>query len=168
MARVLLVDDDKDIVWLIAIVLQADPTLTLVGKAVDGESAVAMVQQHRPDVVLMDLMMPGFDGLEATRRIKAQWPETKILVLTSLTEGRLPTGRVSTAARTASSTSWTLHPDCSLPSEPLLELCECKEDLLPGARVGPASVSTSPALLGPHLNWPLLITRLREWVEKVR
>jgi chemotaxis response regulator CheB len=37
MARVLLVDDDKDIVWLIAIVLQADPTLTLVGKAVDGE-----------------------------------------------------------------------------------------------------------------------------------
>src|SRR5713226_5094478 len=86
MTRVLLVDDDKDVLWLTACVLQADPTLTLVGKAVDGESAVAMVQQHRPDVVAMDLMMPGFDGLEATRRIKERWPETEILVLTSLTE----------------------------------------------------------------------------------
>lgn len=89
MVRVLLVDDEKDVLWLIAFVLQADPTLTLVDKAVDGESAVAMVRQHRPDLVLMDLMMPGFDGLEATRRIKEQWPETKILVLTSLTEDDL-------------------------------------------------------------------------------
>jgi CheY-like chemotaxis protein len=130
MTRVLLVDDDKDVLWLTACVLQADPTLTLVDKAVDGESAVAMVQQHRPDVVVMDLMMPGFDELEATRRIKERWPETKILVLTSLTE-TTSAGRRTTAAGTVSSTSGTLHPDYSLPSEPLLARCECK-DLLSG------------------------------------
>lgn len=82
--RVLLVDDDHDIHWLLKIILQGDPTVLLVGEAFDGESAIAEVRLQRPDVVLMDLMMPWVDGLEATRRIKEQWPETKVLILTAL------------------------------------------------------------------------------------
>lgn len=59
-------------------------SVVLVGEAENGESALVFVHQHRPDVVVMDLMVPLVGGLVATREIKRESPRTKVLVLTSL------------------------------------------------------------------------------------
>jgi DNA-binding NarL/FixJ family response regulator len=83
---VLLVDDDVEMHDLIAFFLGRDPTLTVVGEAFDGEAGVVLARQKRPGVVLMDIMMPRLNGLEATRRIKQERPSTKVLVLSSLTD----------------------------------------------------------------------------------
>jgi DNA-binding NarL/FixJ family response regulator len=64
----------------------AVPDIALVGAAADGDHALALVEQHAPDVVLMDLRMPGVDGIEATRRIHAHHPSTKIVVLTTYSD----------------------------------------------------------------------------------
>jgi DNA-binding NarL/FixJ family response regulator len=84
--KVLIVDDEVDVCWLVAFVLRQDPNLAVAGEAIDGEMALSLVRQERPDVVLMDVMLPRLDGLEATRRIKREWPDTKVLVLTNLTD----------------------------------------------------------------------------------
>ena len=84
--RVLIADDDVEARNLIGFILSHDPGVLLVGEAVDGDSAIILVRQAQPDVVVMDVMMPGVGGLEATRRIKREWPDTRILVLTNLTD----------------------------------------------------------------------------------
>src|SRR6266404_3705613 len=83
--RVLIVDDEVDSCWLVAFVLRQDSYLALAGEATDGEMAVSLVRQERPDVVVIDVMMPRLGGLEAIGRIKREWPDTKVLVLTHLT-----------------------------------------------------------------------------------
>jgi DNA-binding NarL/FixJ family response regulator len=81
--RVLLVDDQKLVRYGFSLVLQAEPTLTVVGETGDGETAVDLAGQLRPDVVLMDVRMPGIGGIEATRRITSLLPDTRVLVLTT-------------------------------------------------------------------------------------
>ena len=66
-----------------AISLSVIPGVKVVGAAADGEQAVALVARHRPQVVLMDLRMPRLDGVEATRRILADYPATAVVVLTT-------------------------------------------------------------------------------------
>jgi DNA-binding NarL/FixJ family response regulator len=84
--RVLIADDDLDIRSLVSFVLCRDPAIVLVGEAGDGEAAVGLVRQQQPDVVVMDVRMPGGGGLHATRRIKREWPGIKVLVMTSLAD----------------------------------------------------------------------------------
>ena len=63
-----------------------DPGITLF-EAVNGSDAVDLAARERPQVVVTDIMMPLMDGLEATKRIKLAWPETKVIVVTAFTQG---------------------------------------------------------------------------------
>jgi len=83
---VLLVDDHAMVRTGIATLLGVTDDLEVVGQASDGEEAVSVAAETRPDVVLMDLSMPGVDGVEATRRILADQPAVRIVVLTSFSD----------------------------------------------------------------------------------
>src|SRR5690606_20126719 len=83
MTTILLVDDHALLRKGFRMVLEAEPDLTVVGEAADGVVAVRQVASLAPDVVLMDVRMPGGDGIEATRRIVAAHPGTRVLVLTT-------------------------------------------------------------------------------------
>lgn len=80
--RVLIADDHTIVRSGVRLLLEAEPEIQVVGEALDGLQAVALTEALRPNIVLMDIAMPGVDGLEATRQIKARWPEVHVLVLT--------------------------------------------------------------------------------------
>jgi len=80
--RILLADDHTLLRSGIRALLEDEPDLLVVGEAGDGREAVLLANQLRPNVVLMDIAMPMLNGLEATRQIKKQHPEVKVLVLT--------------------------------------------------------------------------------------
>jgi DNA-binding NarL/FixJ family response regulator len=84
---VVVVDDDPDYLWLVRFILESGPDKTvIVGETASGEEALALVLQKRPDVVIVDLMMPRLNGLELTRRIKEERPQTKILLMSAYSE----------------------------------------------------------------------------------
>ncbi|TQS44501.1 response regulator [Cryptosporangium phraense] len=80
---VVLADDQPLIRTGLRVLLSETPDLTLVGEAATGAEAVELAERLRPDVVVMDLRMPKLDGIEATRRITASVPDTRVLVLTT-------------------------------------------------------------------------------------
>jgi len=81
--RVLSVDDHELLREGIAVIIEHEPDLLLVSQAASGREAVLQYREHRPDVTLMDLRMPDLDGFEALSAIRAEFPEARIILLTT-------------------------------------------------------------------------------------
>ena len=97
--RILIVDDHTLFRQGIRKVLDAEGDIEVMGEASDGSQAIALAAELAPDVVLMDIAMPGMDGLEATRRILEGAPNTRVLVLTALDEEAYVMGALRAGAR---------------------------------------------------------------------
>jgi NarL family two-component system response regulator LiaR len=83
MIRVVFVDDHEMVRIGVSSYLSAQPDIEVVGEADDGKKGVELALLLRPDIILMDLVMKEMDGIEATRQIIEQWPEAKIIIVTS-------------------------------------------------------------------------------------
>src|SRR5437899_2405250 len=96
--RVLIADDHSVVREGLRMFLGRDPELAVIGEATDGEEAVRLARQLRPDVVLMDLLMPVLDGIAATSAIRSELPETEVIALTSVLESAAVVGAVRAGA----------------------------------------------------------------------
>ncbi|MGB9640453.1 MAG: response regulator [Anaerolineales bacterium] len=83
MIKVLVCDDQAVVCDGLEMILDSDVEIQVVGKAYDGDEALEQVEKTRPELVLMDLKMPGMNGIQATRIIKQKYPQIKVLVLTT-------------------------------------------------------------------------------------
>ena len=97
--RVLIADDQRVVREGLAMVLGLLPDVDVVGSACDGDEAVALAAELRPDIVLLDLRMPRCDGVEATRLLRERVPETKVLVLTTYADDRSVINALRAGAR---------------------------------------------------------------------
>jgi two-component system, NarL family, response regulator LiaR len=96
--RILLVDEHSAVRSGLKKFIMVNKDLESVGEATDGLEAVQMTALHRPDVILMDLMMPGMDGITTTREIHQNYPEVKIIALTSFSEQKTVRGAINAGA----------------------------------------------------------------------
>lgn len=83
MIRVVFVDDHEMVRIGVSAYLSAQPDIEVIGEAADGKKGVELALGLRPDIILMDLVMKEVDGIEATRQIIEQWPEAKVIIVTS-------------------------------------------------------------------------------------
>ncbi len=96
--RILVVDDHPVIRSGLSKVFMVNKDLVPVGEAADGTEAIRMTASHKPDVILMDLMMVGMDGITATRKIHEKYPLVKIIALTSFSEKNMVQGALQAGA----------------------------------------------------------------------
>ena len=96
--RVVAADDQRVVREGLALLLSLLPGVEVAGTAADGNEALALVARERPDVVLMDLRMPGLDGVAATRRLRAEHPSVKVIVLTTYADDRSVVGALQAGA----------------------------------------------------------------------
>ena len=98
MIRLLIADDHRVVREGLQLMLALDPELEVVGGAANGDDAVRLARQLRPDLVLMDLQMPVLDGIAATAAIRREVPETEVLVLTSVLQDASVVGAIRAGA----------------------------------------------------------------------
>ncbi|WP_405659719.1 response regulator transcription factor [Streptomyces sp. NBC_01166] len=96
--RVAVVDDEQLVRMALRLVIDGEPDLTVVAEAADGNAAITMVDEHRPDVVLMDVRMPGRDGLSATRELLTRPEPPRVLMLTTFDSDDLILGALRAGA----------------------------------------------------------------------
>jgi two-component system, NarL family, response regulator LiaR len=96
--RILIVDDHSVVRQGLRMFLSLDSELEVVGESENGQEALLMARELKPDVVLMDLLMPVMDGIEATKAIRAELPEVEVVALTSVLEDVSVTGAVRAGA----------------------------------------------------------------------
>ena len=96
--RILITDDHGVVRQGLRMFLELDPELEVIGEASNGEEAVVMARELRPDVVLMDLVMPVMDGITATGAIRAELPDVEVIALTSVLEDVSVSGAVRAGA----------------------------------------------------------------------
>ncbi len=84
--KLIIVDDDMLIRKSLSLTLARESDIEIVGDAADGNAAIALCEAHLPDIALMDIRMPGIDGIAATRLIKDRFPEIKIMILTTFAD----------------------------------------------------------------------------------
>lgn len=89
MIRAVVADDEALVRGGVRMILEAQPDMEVVGEATDGAQTITCVAELRPDIVLMDVRMPGLDGIEATRRISAAGSSTRVLMLTTFDHDEL-------------------------------------------------------------------------------
>jgi DNA-binding NarL/FixJ family response regulator len=97
--RVVIADDQRVVREGLALLIGLLPGLEVIGMASDGEEALQLAGELAPDVVLMDLRMPRCDGVEATRRLREQYPEVKVIVLTTYADDRSVVDALRAGAR---------------------------------------------------------------------
>jgi DNA-binding NarL/FixJ family response regulator len=81
--HIMLVDDQKLMREGLRILLELEPDLRVIAEAREGQAALDAYATHQPDVVLMDVRMPGMDGVEATWRLRERWPGARVIILTT-------------------------------------------------------------------------------------
>ena len=97
--KVLVVDDSESFRDGLISMLAAEPDIEVVGEAPDGDAGLRLALEHHPDVVLMDLTMPGTDGLEATRRLTSAAPHVGVVALTLRSDDEAMTAALAAGAR---------------------------------------------------------------------
>ncbi len=97
--RVVIADDHPVFRSSLRMILEREPGITVVAEAADGLQAVEMVEQHRPDVLLIDVRLPRIDGLQATRIVSGKFPDTKVIVLTLFTDDGTRAAAIEAGAR---------------------------------------------------------------------
>jgi NarL family two-component system response regulator LiaR len=109
MIRILLADDHEMVRIGVSAYLQAQPDMEVVAEATNGQEAVEMALVHKPDIILMDMVMPIMNGAEATREIVQKWPEAKVMIVTSFIDDdkvypALEAGAISYLLKTSKAT----------------------------------------------------------------